>query len=149
VVKVEWSYVQPTTSWRYTTYVQPMGLRVGPVAQSIYWLSYGLDGPGWGQDFPPVQTGPGAHPASCTRGTRSFSGVKCGRGVLLTTHPLLAPRSWKSKAIPLPPLGHNWACNGVTLPLPMGLRDSSSLAADRGQKSASFPCCFRPMEKGP
>jgi len=58
---------------------------------------YGLDGPGiesrWGRDFPPVQTGPGAHPASCTMGTGSFPGVKWGRGVLLTTHPLLAPRS--------------------------------------------------------
>ena len=59
---------------------------------------YGLDGPGiesrWGARFStPVQTGPGAHPASCTMGTGSFPGVKCGRGVLLTTHPLLAPRS--------------------------------------------------------
>ena len=55
----------------------------------------------WGRDFPPVQTGPGAHPASCKMGTGSFPGVKCGRGVLLTTHPLLVPRSWKSRAIPL------------------------------------------------
>ena len=47
----------------------------------------------WGRDFPPVQTGPGAHLASCTMGTGSFPGVKCGRGVLLTTHPLLVPRS--------------------------------------------------------
>ena len=50
-----------------------------------------LDGPGiesrWGRDFPPVQTGPGAHSASCTMGTGSFPGVKYGRGVLLTTHP--------------------------------------------------------------
>jgi len=59
----------------------------------------------WGRDFPPVQIGPGAHPASCTMGTRSFLGVNCGRGVLLTNHPLLAPRSWKSRAIPLPPSG--------------------------------------------
>jgi len=51
---------------------------------------YGLDG------FSPVQTGSGAHPASCKMGTGSFPGVKCGRGVLLTTHPLLVPRSWKS-----------------------------------------------------
>jgi len=29
-------------------------------------------------------------------GTGSFPGVKCGRGVLLTTHPLLVPRSWPS-----------------------------------------------------
>jgi len=51
---------------------------------------HGLDGPGiesrWGRDFPPVQTGPGAHPASGTTGTGNFPGVKCGRGVLLTTH---------------------------------------------------------------
>ena len=38
--------------------------------------------------------------------TGSFPGVKCGRGVLLTTHSLLVPRSWKSRAIPLPTL---WA----------------------------------------
>ena len=41
----------------------------------------------WGRDFPPVQTGPGAHPAYCKMGTGSFPGVKCGRGVLLTTDP--------------------------------------------------------------
>jgi hypothetical protein len=76
----------------------------------------------WGRDFPPVQTGPEAHPASCTTGTGSVSGVKCGRSVLLTTHSLLAPRSWKNRAIPLSlpsPLGHNRACNEVTLPLPL------------------------------
>ena len=54
-----------------------------------------------GRDFPPVHTGPGAHSASCKMGTGYFQGVKCGRGVLLTTHPLLVPRSWKSRAIPL------------------------------------------------
>ena len=37
----------------------------------------------------PVQTGPGAHPASCIMGTGSFPGVKSGRGVTLTPHPLL------------------------------------------------------------
>ena len=60
---------------------------------------YRLGGPGikswWVRDFPHLSS-PGAHPASCTMGTRSFLGVKCGRGVLLTTHRLLAPRSWKS-----------------------------------------------------
>jgi hypothetical protein len=34
----------------------------------------------------PVQTGPEAHPASCTMGTSSFPGVSCGRGVTLTPH---------------------------------------------------------------
>ena len=53
---------------------------------------------------------PGAHPASYTLGTGSFPGVKCGRGVLLTTHPLLVPQSCKSRAIPLPTL---WATPGL------------------------------------
>jgi len=35
----------------------------------------------------PVQTGPEAHPASCTMGTGSFPGVRYGRGVTLTSHP--------------------------------------------------------------
>jgi hypothetical protein len=47
-----------------------------------------------------VQTGSGAHPASCTVGTGgSFPrGAKRGRGVMLTTHPLLVPRSRKSRS---------------------------------------------------
>ena len=66
----------------------------------------GLDGPGieyrWGTRFSaPVQTGLGAHTAACTMGTRSFPGVKSGRGVTLTPHPLLVPWSRKSRAIPL------------------------------------------------
>ena len=57
-----------------------------------------------GRGFPLVQTGPGAHPASCTMGTGSFPWVKYGRGLLLTTNPLLVPWSWKSRAISLPTL---------------------------------------------
>ena len=64
----------------------------------------------WGRDFPPLQTGPEAHPASCKTGTGSFPGVKCGWGVLLTTHPLPVPRSWKSRAILLPT---RWATPGL------------------------------------
>jgi hypothetical protein len=76
---------------------------------------YGLDGLGfesrWGWDFSaPVQIGPGAHPASCTMGTGSFPGVKCGLVMMLTTHPRLVRRSWKSRAIPLPTL---WATRGL------------------------------------
>jgi len=34
----------------------------------------------WGRVFPPVQTGPVAHPASCTMGTGSFPGGKVRPG---------------------------------------------------------------------
>jgi len=34
----------------------------------------------------PVQTGPGAHPASYTMGTGSFPGVKSSWGMMLTPH---------------------------------------------------------------
>jgi hypothetical protein len=55
---------------------------------------FGLDdpgvNPGGGRFSAPVQTSPGAHPASCTIGTGSFPGVKrAGRGVAFTTHPHL------------------------------------------------------------
>jgi len=39
----------------------------------------------------PVQTGPGANPASCTMGTGSLPWVKCGRDVTLTPYPLRVP----------------------------------------------------------
>jgi len=64
----------------------------------------------WGRDFPTVQADSGTYPAFCKMGTGSFPRVKCGRGVLLTTHALLVPRSWKSRAIPLPTL---WATPGL------------------------------------
>ena len=60
--------------------------------------------------FAPVQTGPRAHPVSCTMGTGSFLVLKSGRGVTLTPHPLLGPWSWKGRAIPLLPL---WAVRPV------------------------------------
>jgi hypothetical protein len=41
----------------------------------------------------PVQTGPGAHPASCTMRTGSFPGVESGQGVTLTPQPLPVPSS--------------------------------------------------------
>jgi hypothetical protein len=45
-------------------------------------------------------------------GSESFPGVKYGRGVLLTTHPLLVLRSWKSRAIPL---HTRWATTGPVM----------------------------------
>jgi hypothetical protein len=58
----------------------------------------------------PVQTGPGAHPASCTMGTGFFQGIKSDQGLMLTPHPLLVPWSRKSRAIPLLPV---WAVRPV------------------------------------
>jgi hypothetical protein len=58
----------------------------GPGGSVGISTGYGLDGPGiesrWGaRFFAHVQSGPGAHPASCTVGTGSFPGVKWpGRG---------------------------------------------------------------------
>jgi hypothetical protein len=82
----------------------------------MYFTGYRLDGPGieyrWGRKkfFAPVQTGPEAHPASCTTDTGSFPGVKSGQGVTLSPHPLLVPWSRKTRAIPLLPL---WAVRPV------------------------------------
>ena len=53
---------------------------------------YGLDGPGieswWGSRFAAlVETGPGAHSASCKMVTWSSPGIKSGWGVTLTPRP--------------------------------------------------------------
>ena len=58
----------------------------------------------------PVQTGPGAHTAYCTMGTGSFQGLKSGRGVTLTPHPLLLPLVMKESSYTSnPPMGRT-AC---------------------------------------
>ena len=66
---------------------------VGPGSVVGIATRYGLDGsnPGGGEIFRTVQTGLGAHPSSCTMGIGSFLGVKSGRDVTLTPHPLLVP----------------------------------------------------------
>jgi len=92
------------------TYVCGPGSSVG-IATELRAGRSGIDSR-WARDFPPFQTGPGAHPASSKMGTGSFPGVKSGRDVLLTTHHLLVPRSWKSRAILS---GPHRACNGNTL----------------------------------
>jgi hypothetical protein len=87
----------------------------GPGSSVGIATGYGLDGPGGripvGARFSaPVQTGRGAHPASCTMGTGSFPGVESGRGVTLTPHPLLVPRSKNIRVIPLLSLRASVAC---------------------------------------
>jgi hypothetical protein len=72
------------------------GLGSNPGGDKIFRLSR----PALGPTQPPVKWLPGLP-----------RGVKCGQGVLLTTHPLLVLRSRKSRAIPLPTLWATLACN--------------------------------------
>jgi len=78
---------------------------------------YGLDGPGiefrCRRDFfAPVQAGPGVHPASCTKGTGSYPGLKRpGRGV---DHPPPFSTKLKKECGYNLPLKAFVACRGVT-----------------------------------
>jgi hypothetical protein len=63
-----------------------------------------------------VQTGSGAHPASCTMGTGVLSpGLNCGRGATLTTHPNLVPRSRMSRSYTYSPPSSFMVCGGTAL----------------------------------
>ena len=68
----------------------------GPGSSVGIATDYGLESTGieslWGEIFRRPDR-PENHPASCTMGTGSFRGVESGRGVTLTPHPLLVPRS--------------------------------------------------------
>jgi len=84
--------------------------KYGPGSSVGIATDYGLDGRAiesrWGARFFARPGRLWGLPSLLYNGYRVFPpGVKCGRGVLLTTHPLLAPKSWKSRAIPLPPSG--------------------------------------------
>ena len=74
----------------------------------------------WGRDFPPVQTGPEAHPASCKMGTGSFPGVKYGRGRAADHSPpssaaVMEEYSYTSSH----PLGHTGPVTGSLYLLPL------------------------------
>ena len=75
------------------------------------WLRAGRSGyriPVGARFSAPVHTGPGTH--FLYNVYRVFWGVKSGRGMTLTPHPLLVPWSRKNRAIPLLPL---WAVRPV------------------------------------
>ena len=103
-------YPAGTTNSLFATTYDAVHLPMrGPGSSVSISTGYGLDGPRiesrWGARFSaPVQTDPRPNPASCTMGTGSFPGVKSGRGMTLTPHPLLKPWSRKSRAIRLLPL---------------------------------------------
>jgi hypothetical protein len=74
----------------------------GPGSSVGIATGYGLDGPEieprWGVIFRTRSNRPWGPPSLLYNG-------QSGRGVVLTTHSLLLPRSPMSRAIPLPPLG--------------------------------------------
>jgi len=95
--------------WQQLTRKYGLGSSVGIAT------GYGLDGPAiesrWQRDFPHLPRpalGPAQPPVQWV--PASFPGVKSGRGVTLTPHPLLVPLVMKSRAIPLHPL---WAVQPV------------------------------------
>ena len=67
----------------------------------IHWIGI----PVGGEIFCTHPNQPWGPPSLLYIGYRVFRGVKSGRGVTLTAHPLLVLWSTKSTAIPLPPYG--------------------------------------------
>jgi hypothetical protein len=86
----------------------------GPGSSVGIATDYGLDdpgsNPGGDEIYRPSRPALGPTQPPVKWVTDLSRGVKCGRGVLLTTHSILVTRSWNSTAIPLPTL---WATPGL------------------------------------
>jgi hypothetical protein len=85
----------------------------GGLVQSVQCLTTGCTAGVWSpaeaEDFSSslcIQTGSGARPDSRTMGTGDLPGGKSGRGVMLTSHPLLVP--WLGKRGAIPQMHQNW-----------------------------------------
>jgi hypothetical protein len=94
---------------------------LGPSSSVGIATDFGLDGPGiesrWGVIFRACPDRPWGPPCLLYNGHRVFSGVESGRGVTLTSHPLLVPRSRKTVELYLySPWGSSWSITGWKLP---------------------------------
>jgi hypothetical protein len=132
-------------------------IRHYPVGQPVSSVSivsgYGLDdrvievrSPAGAKDFSSnlcVQTGAGAHPSSCTMGNGFLSpGEKRGRGVTLTTHPHLVPRSIMSRSYTSSTPCVSMACSGTALILIFFTILLKFDDTPVGQWGSSRPYCF-------
>ena len=84
-------YKDNSTPWWYICMNVCIGELWAKYSRYSDWLRAGRSGD-WilveARFSAPVQTGPGAHPVSCTG---YFPGVKSGQGVMLSPYPLLVP----------------------------------------------------------
>jgi hypothetical protein len=89
-----------------------------------------------------VQTGSEAHPAFCTMGTGGpFLGAKRGRGVTLTTHPILCRgQEWVGAILPL--LSSAFvACSGTALLCQEITRSYITVFTTAGHRTLSWSRC--------
>jgi hypothetical protein len=93
------------------------------IAQSVHplatgWTSWGPN-PGGGEISAPTQTGPGAHPASCTVRTRSFLGVHGSGRSVDHPPPSSAEVQERVQLHVYSPSGSSWPTLGRILPFCM------------------------------
>ena len=118
-----WKEFERKRTWHYAWYYPESGL--GSSVSTA--TGYGLDGPGsnpgGGDIFRTCPYRPWSPHSLLYNGYRVVPGVKSGRGVTLTSHPLLVLWSRKSRAIPVLPCGPydlyraSVPVQGCTLPL--------------------------------
>ena len=117
-----------------------IGLSLAP-----FWAAFGISG-GLNTPNPPLGTplGPTQPPVQWVP---ALSGVKCGRGVLLTTHPFYYRGHGRVKLNLYPPSGPHWVCNGITLAFYITWLHSTAqckwqeISTDILENLSVFPAC--------